>query len=280
MSRGEPTTAHRRFIRGLPLPLCPRLPPSDERTRREHGENTESGIGALLDTERGRVIVSRMIELGDEDLHTRLRNFEDPFVERKAGSDINDCLKTAVAFANSLPIDAPGVLFVPVSDKGTIQPGQDLEKLQRTISERINRAYPPIKYLQKILGSGSDQFLAGIIWGSAARPHFAGPSYVRDGAETKIASEKQFEELIATRQSKVYEILRWKGRAVSLIRFQVSRGVRRGGAPIEARVEDCNQFFVALRLASGDLISEPTERVTINYDHRADRLLIEAEMFV
>ncbi len=218
-----------------------------------------------------------MIELSDADLHSRLRDFENPFVERKARSDIKDCLKTAVAFANSLPIDAPGVLFVPVYNNGSVQPDQNLESLQKTISDQITRAYPPIKYLPKILGSRPDQFLAIVIWGSADRPHFAGPSYVRDGAETKIASEKQFAELISTRQSKVYEILRWKGRTVSLTRVEVSRGVRRGGLS-EAKVEDCNQFFVTLRLPTGDLFSEPMDRVTITYDNIGQRLWIEAEM--
>jgi predicted HTH transcriptional regulator len=219
-----------------------------------------------------------MIELEEADLLSRLHDFENPFVERKAGSDIKDCLKTAVAFANSLPIDAPGVLFVPVYNDGRVQQGQNLESLQKTISEQISRAYPPINYLPKILGSGSDQFLAVIIWGSAGRPHFAGPSYVREGAETKIANEKQFAELIVSRQSKVYEILRWKGRPISLTRFRIMRGDRHGGGPMEAQVEDCNQFFVTLKLSNGELFSEPMDRVTINYDTKSNRLWIEAEL--
>jgi hypothetical protein len=38
------------------------------------------------------------IEMSDADLIARLRNFEDQFVERKTISDLNDALKTVVAF--------------------------------------------------------------------------------------------------------------------------------------------------------------------------------------
>lgn len=62
-----------------------------------------------------------MINLTDQELLARLRNFEDPFVERKSAGDHKDFIKTAVAFANTLPIGVPGVLFVPATNDGKIQ---------------------------------------------------------------------------------------------------------------------------------------------------------------
>ncbi len=41
--------------------------------------------------------------ISELELRARLTNFEDPFVERKVSGDIKDCLKTAIAFANTLP---------------------------------------------------------------------------------------------------------------------------------------------------------------------------------
>jgi len=45
--------------------------------------------------------------LTEAKLLARLGNVEDPFVERKNAKDIKDALKTAVAFANTLPNGVP-----------------------------------------------------------------------------------------------------------------------------------------------------------------------------
>lgn len=122
-----------------------------------------------------------MIELTDEDILPRLKNFEDSFVERKTKSDLGDCLKTAVAFANTVPLGYPAILFAGVKDNGEPEDGLNLENIQRTVSEKIANAYPPIYYLTRVLQSEGRQFLAVIIPGSETRPHFAGHAYVREG---------------------------------------------------------------------------------------------------
>jgi hypothetical protein len=42
--------------------------------------------------------------LTDEEIFFRFGDEEDSFVERKSRNDVNDSLKTAVAFANTSPI--------------------------------------------------------------------------------------------------------------------------------------------------------------------------------
>ena len=54
----------------------------------------------------------------DEELLSRLKNFEDQFVERKTASDSKDWVKTAVAFANSAVEGLPCVLFIGAKDAG------------------------------------------------------------------------------------------------------------------------------------------------------------------
>src|SRR5262245_20040768 len=106
------------------------------------------------------------------DLQLRFRNPEDANTERKSRGDVNDCLKTAVAFANSLVIDAWGVIFVPVHNDGEIESGSDLEALARTISARINRAYPPIPHeIKNYEDEPGKCCLAVLVWGSRDRPH-------------------------------------------------------------------------------------------------------------
>jgi hypothetical protein len=47
------------------------------------------------------------VELNKADLLARMRNFEDHLVERKSVKDEKDWKKTAVAFANSVPVGLP-----------------------------------------------------------------------------------------------------------------------------------------------------------------------------
>jgi hypothetical protein len=51
--------------------------------------------------------------------------------------------------------------------------------------------------MTKVLWSAGKQFLAVLVPGSSARPHSAGPSYVRKGSTTIVATENQVEELVA-----------------------------------------------------------------------------------
>lgn len=115
-----------------------------------------------------------------------LTNLEDAFVERKSTGDMRDLLKTAVGLANSMPVGYPAILFYGVTNKGEPEGKANLDRLQRTLSEKLSEAYPPIYYLPKVLRHKGKEFLAVIIPGSEDRPHFAGQSYMA-GAGTSLA---------------------------------------------------------------------------------------------
>lgn len=208
-----------------------------------------------------------MLQLSDEDLLLRLQDFEDSFVERKTSSDSKDWLPTVVALANSTPVGYPAVLFIGVRNDGTIQETVNLDKLQQTFSKLVSEAYPPIATFPKVLRKEGKQFLVVIVPGSLERPHFAAHSYVRVGSETRKASEAQFAELIARRNRKANEILKWKGKLIT-ISF-----IRRDGlqSTKELRVTDCNQFHVTLE----DQYAHPLGRVEISSDFRKSRLKLE-----
>ena len=152
----------------------------------------------------------------NEDLLLWLRDPEHTFVERKVFSDAKDWLKTVVAFANSTPIDYPAVLYIGVKDSGAPEEASvDLDKTQKTLSEKLTAAYPAIYYETKILDVAGKKVLAVVVPGSRNRPHFAGQAYVRDGSKTINASKEQFDQLIAQRNSKAYKILEWHGKSSS-----------------------------------------------------------------
>lgn len=220
-----------------------------------------------------------MLHLTDQDILLRLKSFEDGLVERKVQSDIGDCLKTAVAFANTAPIGVPGILFVGVRDNGEIQGIQNPDKLQQTVSAKIAVAYPQISTLPRVLSKDGKQFIAILIPGSENRPHFAGQAYVRDGSKSVPASMVQFDKLIAERNSKSYEILKWKDKTVTFTqpaREYLISGTTQWVLPkqMHAVVIDCNQYYVTLANSGpeGDRNSYPLRVIELNFDDRGHRL--------
>jgi len=195
-----------------------------------------------------RVYNSRM--LTDADLLMRVPKSEDHFIERKPSRDSRDWKKTLVAFANSATVGYPAVLFIGVRQDGTIEDGIDPDQLSREFSNKTAEVYPPIHCVPKALTKDGKSFLAVIIPGSALRPHFAGLSYVRDGSATKKASETQFNELIAQRNSKAYKILEWKGKTIRIAHAYAGGSQ---GASSPGTVVDCNQFYVTLGIGNSTM---------------------------
>jgi hypothetical protein len=213
-------------------------------------------------------------QLGDQDILAQLTNFENSFVERKSAGDSKDWLKTVVGFANTIPKGYPAIMFVGVKDDGTIEVPANLDKLQKTLSEKLAEAYPTIYYLTRVLERGGEQFLAVIIPGSERRPHFAGQAFVRDGSKTVIASGPQFDRLIAERNSKAYEILKWRGKNVTLALYTGWALFRRPNFAAEIFIIDCNQFYVTYAVSPDkkSSFSQPLASVEVSFDHRYQRL--------
>jgi predicted HTH transcriptional regulator len=210
-----------------------------------------------------------MIQLSSEELLLRLRNFEDNFVERKTSSDAKDWLKTIVAFANSTPVGYPAVLFIGVKNDGTPEEKTvNLDSVQQSFNEKVKDAYPPIYRLTKILNVGGKQLLAVIVPGSEQRPHFAGQAFIRKGSETVGASDEQFANLIASRNSKAYEILKWKGKEITVKFMDMAQRYR------QSTVVDCNQFYCTIQ-SPNSLFSVPLGRVDIGFDNPEKCLMIE-----
>lgn len=214
------------------------------------------------------------VELNEADLLGRMKNFEDHLVERKVVSDEKDWKKTAVAFANSVPVGLPAVLFIGVRNSGEIEtPQRNLEEVAKKFNSKMATVYPRIFYVPKIVSENGLQALAVIIPGSDLRPHFTGLSYVRRGLETFEASDTQFEELIAQRNSKAATILKWQGKNVTVF---LRSGDSEVPWPNSSVLTACNQFYLSLqRVPQESETSFPLSRVEINFDHLRCRLQLE-----
>jgi predicted HTH transcriptional regulator len=198
-------------------------------------------------------------------------------VERKTVKDEKDWKKTAVAFANSVPVGLPAVLYIGAKNNGEIEtPQANLDEIQKKFNAQMQRVYPRISYVPKIISDHGRQVLAVVIPGSELRPHFAGLSYVRRGSESVEASEGQFSQLIASRTDKAREILKWKDKIVTVHQLNVEDAVHVMGriqSTVEMFVQDCNSFYVTLK--QGGLFSYALRNVDISFDHPKSRLALE-----
>jgi len=224
---------------------------------------------------------SNAFQPGISPLLLRMKAPEDQSVERKTISDRKDWLKAAVAFANSTPDGFESVLFIGVYDSGEIEPhNNDLDTLQKTLRKELEKAYPPIEYRPVAVQENGRHALAVIISPSKNRPHFAGPSYIRVGSETIMASEKQFEELIARRNSVVNKILQYKGKWVTVCNSpKYNPRIGESWWPGNTIVYDCDQFGVTL--TNGDQPRDrqtfPLSQIDLSFDHQANRLMIKID---
>lgn len=218
--------------------------------------------------------------LTEEALILKLRGGEHDFVERKPRAPARDWLQTAVAFANSTPIGSPAVLFVGVDDDGTPQQGAEkLEDLAKSVSGILDRAYPPFYFDIRPLPVGDRACLAVVIPGSERRPHFAGRSYVRVGPETREASEEQFSELVASRNSKAREIQVWAGKEVSFMqkrRIGSDNHYKEFPANVPVKIRACGPHYATFSKEDSltSVFSEPLGKIELGYDNVRQRLWI------
>lgn len=198
----------------------------------------------------------------DDELRKRILDYEDGWTERKEkGVSSEDVCKTLVAFANSLPDGEEAILFIGVSDKGEIRGVDNPEKMQKMVRRLANDwCYPPINQTSRVIEENSKWIVAVIVRSSKDRPHFAGPAFVRKGSESVNASAKEYEELIASRNSKTRSILqeREKDRVVTV-------EMKPGNFRHICKVVECDAHRAIFRnTTTGEIIAASLERITIS----------------
>ena len=220
-----------------------------------------------------------------EQLLALLGNHEDNFIERKPeGVSPSELRQTVCAFANTVPEGSVAVLFIGVHDKtgerlGVANPDQ----LQKRIRDACQGdCYPPITYTSEVLPPEDGKIVVAVVVPpSDAKPHFAGPAYVRVGSESPKASSQQYEELILSRVDKAREILTHKHEVFSVrgigYKLGSNKPLHDGGyiEQCECRIEACTGHLVTFNdIGSGRRFSEPLEHVTINYDQEKHRPML------
>lgn len=215
----------------------------------------------------------------ESDLLRLLHSTEHSFVERKTVGDSKDWVKAVVAFANTLSTDQEGVLFIGATDAGDIETSpSNLDKLQKTFSEKLQSAYPPIYYTTKTVQEDGKECLAVIVPGSPAKPHFAGSPYIRDGSRSVVPDPQRYDSLLASRVGKAFELQRWEGKPITLRILSRQNGMAYmvNQTTEEASVIGANQFYLTVFYRNRDH-SYPLNRLEISFDNVANRLEVQVE---
>lgn len=216
----------------------------------------------------------------DSQLLASISDSEDPFIERKSdGGGGAEFRKTIVAFANSLPPERVGVLYVGASNDGTVPGVSEPDKLQRTLRRIAEvECYPPIDIVLRVLKVQNSSVVAVIVPSSSKRPHFAGPAYVRVGSESVSATESIYKDLLLAQDDKRRFLLDHKA-ATWTVEFidkrpgqvQSTRSPK-GNSVDECSIEQVSAFFVRLRsLSSQTVFTELLQDLHISYDDKLHR---------
>ena len=222
--------------------------------------------------------------LTDEELALRISATEDNFVERKTTGDRKDWIRAFVSLANSAPVNFPCVLFIGVKNDGRVEKNVGLESVQKTFADKARKVFPAIPYYLRVFTHGGDHCLAVVFEGSSDRPHYAGLPYVRAGTESIAPDADAFNRLVAHRDPKAREILKWRGKPVTVeLRHIIEASLRQGktapGGVTTQVVKDCNQFWVTLELSDGQLQATSLRKIELSFDFIKNRLKLEIEEF-
>jgi len=209
---------------------------------------------------------------------------EDNFLERKSqGVKAEELRRTAVAFANSVPDGRAAVIFIGVDDHtGKARGITNTDALQQRVRRVLESdCYPPILFSSEVISAEDKDILAVVIPASANKPHFAGPSYVRVGSQSRVASREQLDELIFSRIDPCRMLLALRNQPVTVHAIGYKLGDLRPLADSHYRerhdchVTGCNAQSVSLHsIISGRNFSEPLAWVTITHDHERNRPLL------
>lgn len=219
------------------------------------------------------------------DVFGRLSDLEDQLVERKLeGAGSTAFKKAIVAFANSLPPNRTGVLFIGVEDDGSIRGVENADKLQRKLRTLAEKdCYPPI-YVDLLTDQhdGRD-VVAAVVSPSDKRPHFTGAAYVRRGSESVAATVEEYEQLLLSQDDK-RRYLQDRVNSVWTIECIGKKPGehhpltdKRYRASYEGKIHEITPFYVRFEdIGAGLLFTELLEDIRISYDDKRHRPKIVA----
>src|SRR5580658_8069862 len=107
---------------------------------------------------------------------------EDSLTEKKLENDLQDLLKTLVAFANSVAPGDTAKIFIGERDDGTVQGVKSTDNIQKSVKKEADKIYPEIFYKTQVYERDGKQCVRVSIQHNGLAPHFGGQAWVRRGS--------------------------------------------------------------------------------------------------
>lgn len=204
---------------------------------------------------------------------------EDSLTEKKLENDLQDLLKTLVAFANSVAPGDTAKIFIGERDDGTAQGVKNPDNIQKSVKKEADKIYPEIFYKTLVYElEGKKKCVLVEIKHNGLAPHFGGQAWVRRGSVTQLATEEVFQQLIDLRSDKVRELSRWLGKRIIVSWSNKAQGVfgpNWGGFPCElTNVTRYFSTFRNLNNATKQTESEPNDWLDLSWNEQNNCLQI------
>ena len=218
--------------------------------------------------------------------------WEDNLVEFKVESDLQDILKTIVAFANSVKPDHIAVLKIGVDNSGFVKGVTNPDSIQKRVRSECDKIYPPVLWKSFIREDNGKTYIEVQVESNGNAPHFGGQAWFRKGSETIKASEEVFQTMIALRSDINKELYKWINQNVSVIgdwsNVPENRSLKIGSrnsirifehrwsqVAVSTTLIEVNQFWVTFLIQeSGNRVSEPIKKLSLSFDNENKRLKV------
>jgi hypothetical protein len=209
---------------------------------------------------------------------------EDSLTEKKLENDLQDLLKTLVAFANSVAPGDTARILIGERDDGTVQGVKSADNIQKSVKKEADKIYPEIFYKTRVYERDGKQCVRVLIQHNKLAPHFGGQAWVRRGSVTEPATEEVFPQLIDLRSDKVRELSQWVRKSVIVSWARRSPSiVGPNWDAIRCELVEVNRYFSTFRNlhpAHQQLESEPNNWLELSWDNTQNcpRIYVNPEM--
>ena len=203
---------------------------------------------------------------------------EDSLKEKKTENDLKDVLKTLVAFANSVAPGDTATLYIGEKDDGTVQGVSNADNIQKKVKDIAAKIYPEIYYKTTVYDRNGKQCVRVDVRHNGLAPHFGGAAWVRRASVTVEATEELYQQMVESRQSKVFALSKWINKEISVLwpkSFMV--GDTTVSYKNQATLLVVNAFWITVGVHALSKVfekSESMEKLLLSWDDEKGRLKV------
>jgi hypothetical protein len=202
---------------------------------------------------------------------------ESDTLERKASiADEESIRNTMIAFANDLAGRGGGTIIIGQGpDKAVVGLRIESDKAQQKIANLARNGCRPAIHVGIEICEYEAKSLAIVdVRSSAAKPHFRGDCYVRQGSTNRAATDAEIIVLRSTTADpKLRQLMKWKEegqRKLTCVQLQPS-GFTKLRSVVVADFQEITETYIVLGYPGSFVLTVPLEELRLGFDHQNKR---------